>query len=424
MKVLIVGSGAREHALAWKVAQSPLVDEVYCAPGNGGTLEVGTNVAIGAEDSEALADFAAAEGIDLTIVGPEMPLVLGIADVFRRRGLRLFGPSGAAAVIEGEKSFAKNLMKKYGIPTAAFDVFTDVEPALEFLRQHGVPVVIKADGLAAGKGVMVATDATTAEETIIDFLRRGVLGPAGKKIVLEEFLRGREVSAMAITDGKTVLPLAPARDHKRLGDGDTGPNTGGMGAYSPVPDYTPELAQRVEREILRPTVEAMAKEGRPFQGILYAGLMLTEAGPKVLEFNCRFGDPETQVVLPRLKNDLVEVIVSTLEGRLAEVKLQWSEEATVGVVLASAGYPGPVKKGLPITMSESLPEEDGGGVHLFHAGTTYQDGQLVTAGGRVLTVVAEGAGLAGARARAYRALEKVEFPGRIWRQDIGLLPEV
>lgn len=424
MKVLIVGSGAREHALAWKVAQSPLVDEVYCAPGNGGTLEVGTNVAIGAEDSEALADFAAAEGIDLTIVGPEMPLVLGIADVFRRRGLRLFGPSGAAAVIEGEKSFAKNLMKKYGIPTAAFDVFTDVEPALEFLRQHGVPVVIKADGLAAGKGVVVATDATTAEETIIDFLRRGVLGPAGKKIVLEEFLRGREVSAMAITDGKTVLPLAPARDHKRLGDGDTGPNTGGMGAYSPVPDYTPELAQRVEREILRPTVEAMAKEGRPFQGILYAGLMLTEAGPKVLEFNCRFGDPETQVVLPRLKNDLVEVIVSTLEGRLAEVKLQWSEEATVGVVLASAGYPGPVKKGLPITMSESLPEEDGGGVHLFHAGTTYQDGQLVTAGGRVLTVVAEGAGLAGARARAYRALEKVEFPGRIWRQDIGLLPEV
>lgn len=424
MKVLIVGSGAREHALAWKVAQSPLVDEVYCAPGNGGTLEVGTNVAIGAEDSEALADFAAAEGIDLTIVGPEMPLVLGIADVFRRRGLRLFGPSGAAAVIEGEKSFAKNLMKKYGIPTAAFDVFTDVEPALEFLRQHGVPVVIKADGLAAGKGVVVATDATTAEETIIDFLRRGVLGPAGKKIVLEEFLRGREVSAMAITDGKTVLPLAPARDHKRLGDGDTGPNTGGMGAYSPVPDYTPELAQRVEREILRPTVEAMAKEGRPFQGILYAGLMLTEAGPKVLEFNCRFGDPETQVVLPRLKNDLVEVIVSTLEGRLAEVKLQWSEEATVGVVLASAGYPGPVKKGLPITLSESLPEEDGGGVHLFHAGTTYQDGQLVTAGGRVLTVVAEGAGLAGARARAYRALEKVEFPGRIWRQDIGLLPEV
>jgi len=424
VKVLIVGSGAREHALAWKVAQSPLVDQVYCAPGNGGTLEVGTNVAIGAEDSETLADFAAAEGIDLTIVGPEVPLVLGIADVFRRRGLRLFGPSGAAAVIEGEKSFAKNLMKKYGIPTAAFDVFTDVEPALEFLRQHGVPVVIKADGLAAGKGVVVATDATTAEETIIDFLRRGVLGPAGKKIVLEEFLRGREVSAMAITDGKTVLPLAPARDHKRLGDGDTGPNTGGMGAYSPVPDYTPELAERVEREILRPTVEAMAKEGRPFQGILYAGLMLTEAGPKVLEFNCRFGDPETQVVLPRLKNDLVEVITATLEGRLAEVKLQWSEEATVGVVLASAGYPGPVKKGLPITVSESLSEETGGGVHLFHAGTAYQDGQLVTAGGRVLTVVAEGTGLAGARARAYRALEKVEFPGRIWRRDIGLPPEV
>ncbi|MCL5039768.1 MAG: phosphoribosylamine--glycine ligase [Firmicutes bacterium] len=415
MKVLVVGGGGREHALAWKISRSPRVDEIYCAPGNGGTLEVATNVHIGADDIQALADFAQGEGIDLTVVGPEVPLVRGIGDEFARRGLRLFGPGGAAAAIEGEKSLAKTLMAKYGIPTADFAFFTEAEPALRYLRQRGTPIVIKADGLAAGKGVVVAQDTPTAERTILDFLKGGVLGQAGKKIVLEEYLQGQEASAMAVTDGQTVLPLAPARDYKRIGDGDTGPNTGGMGAYSPLPDYPSELAERVEREILRPTVRAMAAEGRPFHGVLYAGLMLTREGPKVLEFNARLGDPEAQVLLPRLANDLVEVMEATLEGRLADIRLQWREEAAVGVVLASGGYPGLFQRGVPV-VTEGDREA---GVHLFQAGTTFEDGQLVTSGGRVMTVTALGEGLPQARTKAYQAVEKVRFEGRTFRRDIA-----
>jgi phosphoribosylamine--glycine ligase len=416
MKLLVVGSGGREHAIAWRLAQSARVQKVYVAPGNGGTArEPGLeNVAITAVDS--LADFALKESIHLTVVGPEAPLAEGIVDLFRSKGLRIFGPTRACAQLESSKEFAKEFMVRHRIPTAKFAAFTDAAPAHEYVDSHGAPTVIKADGLAAGKGVVVATSAAEAHEAIDGMLVEHAMGAAGNRIVIEEFLEGEEASFIVLADGEHVLPLATSQDHKRLKDGDQGPNTGGMGAYSPAPVVTPELHARVVREIIQPVLTGMAREGRPYSGFLYAGLMIDGSGnPKVLEFNCRLGDPETQPILLRLKSDLFELIDHAVDGRLDRIGTEWDRRTALGVVLAAAGYPESPQRGAVIS---GLPAP-AGDCRVFHAGTAINDGSLVTNGGRVLCVTALGDSIRMAQRLAYQAAEMIHFDGMQYRRDIG-----
>jgi len=415
MRVLIVGGGGREHAILWHVRRSPLVDEVFCAPGNAGTAQLARNVPIPAHDADGLLGFAVAQGIDLTIVGPESPLIAGLADRFREQGLRVFGPSAAAARLEGSKAWAKSVMQKYGIPCARSVTFDSARAAKDYVLAQPVPVVVKADGEALGKGVTVAQTHAEALAAITAAMEERVFGAAGERVVIEECLRGPEVSALAFSDGCTVVPMVPACDYKRVYDGDEGPNTGGMGGYSPPGFVGAAFQDTVLRTILQPTVAALAAEGVTYQGVLYAGLMLTEDGPKVLEFNCRFGDPETQVILPRLKSDLVAIALAVAEGRLAEVPVEWDERVTCGVVLASGGYPGPIRKGLPIEGLDRLDD----GILAFHAGTMLAEGRVVTSGGRVLALVALGRDLAAARTAVYANVDRVTFAGRHYRRDIA-----
>jgi phosphoribosylamine--glycine ligase len=408
MKVLVVGSGGREHALLWKAAQSPLVERLYAAPGNAGMEALAERVPWNGE-VEVLADWALEAGIDLTLVGPEAPLVEGIADAFWERGLKIFGPTQKAAMIEGSKAFAKSLMERYGIPTARYRTFQDPLLALEYLEEVGVPIVIKDSGLAAGKGVTVAFDLHTAKQAVANILNRA----EGGEVVIEEYLEGEEATVLALTDGKTVLPLLPSQDHKRLLDGDQGPMTGGMGAVAPYPMDGATL-RRVEEEILWPLVRGLEAEGVVYRGVIYAGLMLTREGPKVLEFNARFGDPEAQAVLPLLQSDLVELALKVAEGRLQGTRLSWREGAAACVVLAAPGYPENPRKGIPLHLPE--PPE---GVLVFHAGTRREGGRLVSAGGRVLNVVGLGKDLKEALERAYAFIPRVGFPGAVYRRDIG-----
>ena len=416
MKVLVVGSGGREHALVWKISQSPMVDKIYCAPGNAGIGEMAECVAIKAEDLDGLLDFAVQNEIDLTVVGPEVPLTMGIVDKFQEKGLKIFGPSGRAAEIEGSKTFAKDLMAKYGIPTAKYGAFTDAAEAKAFLAEVGLPCVVKADGLAAGKGVLICETKEEAETAVEDILVDNKFGNAGSRVVVEEFLTGQEVSMLAFSDGKTIVPMVSSQDHKRIWDGDKGLNTGGMGAYSPAPIYTADIHEIVVPQVLEATIKAMEQEGRPFAGILYAGLMLTADGPKVLEFNARFGDPETQAVLPRLKSDLVEIFLAIIDGRLAEMNIEWHEEAAVCVVMASGGYPESSDKGRVIT---GLKEAEEAGAIVFHAGTKETDGNIVTNGGRVLGISALGKDIAEAIENAYKGVKQITFENMQYRTDIG-----
>lgn len=419
MKILIVGGGGREHAMAWKIAQSPRVTKIYCAPGNAGTASIAENVDIGAEDLNSLLDFAQVEEIDLTVVGPEVPLVNGIVDKFEKHDLRIFGPSALAAKLEGSKIFSKNLMQKYNIPTAEFRSFSDADHAIRYVEDRG-PVVVKADGLAAGKGVIMCENAKEARTAIHQIMKDRAFGDAGGKIVIEEWLRGKEVSLLALTDGKTVLPLEGAEDHKTVFDGDVGPNTGGMGAYSPSPIFTEELKQQVLNDIMNPTVQAMEKEGALYKGVLYAGLMITDDGPKTLEFNARMGDPETQPLMARMESDLVPLLEACIDGTLDQQKIDWSPKAAVCVVMASGGYPGSYKKGIPI---EGLAEADTlEGVTVFHAGTKKEGDQVVTNGGRVLGVTALGADVPTAIAKAYAGVDKIKWPEAHFRKDIGKRP--
>ncbi|MEJ2384213.1 MAG: phosphoribosylamine--glycine ligase [Xanthomonadales bacterium] len=419
MNVLVVGSGGREHALAWRAAQSAGVETVYVAPGNAGTArEPGVeNVAIAANDIEGLVGFARERGVALTIAGPEDPLVNGIVDRFEAAGLACFGPSAAAARLEGSKAFAKDFMARHGIPTAAYGQFTEVEPALEFIREQGAPIVVKADGLAAGKGVIIAQTTEEAEAAVRDMLAGNAFGDAGNRVVIEEFLEGEEASFIVMADGRHVLPLATSQDHKPVGDGDTGPNTGGMGAYTPAPVVTDELHRRAMDEVILPTVAGMAAEGHPFTGFLYAGLMISPTGePKVLEFNVRFGDPETQPILMRLQSDLPALCLAAIDGRLDEHTAEWDPRACLGVVMAAAGYPGGYRKGDRIDgLDRDFPEH----VKVFHAGTALDDDGVVTAGGRVLCVCALGRTVTEAQAEAYRACRRIHWNGAFTRSDIG-----
>lgn len=415
MKVLVVGSGGREHALCWKIAQRPDT-EVYVAPGNIGMVDVATLVNIKVDDIAGLVDFAKAEGIDLTVVGPELPLTLGIVDAFQDAGLACFGPNKAAAKLEGSKAFSKELMKKYGIPTAAFDTFTDVEKAKAFVDEIGVPCVVKADGLAAGKGVIICMTREEADKAIEDMLTDHAFGDASATIVIEEYMVGPEVSVLAFADGKSVLPMVSAQDHKRIFDGDKGPNTGGMGAYSPAPVYTEALSAEVNKTIIEPTIAAMAAEGTPFTGILYTGLMLTEKGPRVLEYNVRFGDPETQPIMVRMKSDIVALFQACVDGKLDEATLEWHDEAAVCVIMASGGYPASSEKGVPIHGLDDIAAEE---AIVFHSGTAEKDGEIVTNGGRVLGVTAKDATIKGAIDKAYTAVEKINFDHMQFRRDIG-----
>ena len=410
MKVLIVGSGGREHAIAWKAAQSPKVDKIFCAPGNAGIEEYAQCVNIGAMEFDRLVDFAKKEKIDLTIIGMDDPLVGGIVDAFEAEGLRVFGPRKNAAVLEGSKAFSKDLMKKYHIPTAAYENFSDPESALSYLENAKFPIVLKADGLALGKGVLICNTLEEAKEGVKSIMMDKKFGSAGNQMVVEEFMTGREVSVLSFVDGKTIKTMTSAQDHKRAGDGDTGLNTGGMGTFSPSPFYTEEVDEFCRKYIYQPTVDAMAAEGREFKGIIFFGLMLTEKGPKVLEYNARFGDPEAQVVIPRLKNDIVEVFEACVDGKLDEVDLQFEDNAAVCVVLASDGYPVSYEKGFPIEGLDTFKDKDG--YYVFHAGTAFKDGKIVTNGGRVLGVTAKGADLKEARANAYKATQWIQFENK------------
>jgi phosphoribosylamine---glycine ligase len=417
VRVLVVGAGAREHALCRALAHNPAVDRIYAAPGNAGMREFATLEHLSVGDIPGIAEFAERESIDLTVVGPEMPLVAGLADELLDRGLPVFGPTRDAAMIEGSKTWARELCARHGIPGPAFGGFTDPSEALAFLDRLEPPFVVKADGLAAGKGVTIAETRAEAEKAIRDALVARIFGDAGSRVVLEECLVGVEVSAFALTDGKTVLPLTMAQDYKRAQDGDRGPNTGGMGAYSPLPFVDEAMTKRIDDEILRATVAAMEDEGVRYQGVLYAGLMLTGDGPKVLEFNARFGDPETQVVLPRLESNLGELMLACVEGNLAPYRVTWKPEARVGVVMASGGYPGPHESGKPIEgldEARALPD-----VEVYHSGTAVREGRVVTAGGRVLTVSAGGPTLAEARGRAYEAIDRIRFEGAAYRTDVA-----
>ena len=418
MKILIVGSGGREHALAWKIAKSPKAEKIYCAPGNAGIAEFAECVPIKAMEFDKLAQFAIDNEVDLTVVGMDDPLVGGIVDVFEEKGLRVFGPAKNAAILEGSKAFSKDLMKKYHIPTAAYETFDEPAKALEYLENEAkFPIVLKADGLALGKGVLICKDLAQAKDGVRAIMEEKQFGDAGNCMVIEEFMTGREVSVLSFVDGKTIKPMTSAQDHKRAGDGDTGLNTGGMGTFSPSPFFTEEIAAYCQEKIFQPTVDAMAAEGRPFKGVIFFGLMLTEDGPKVLEYNARFGDPEAQVVLPRMKNDIIEVFEACIDGTLDQVDLVFEENAAVCVVLASAGYPVKYEKGFEIRGLEQFAGcQD---KFVFHAGTAFKDGKIVTNGGRVLGVTATGPDLRSARANAYEAVKLVSFENAFCRSDIG-----
>ena len=417
MKVLIVGSGGREHAIAWSVAKSPKVTKIYCAPGNAGIAEYAECVNIGAMEFDKLVAFAKENEIDLTIIGMDDPLVGGVVDAFEAEGLRVFGPRKNAAILEGSKAFSKDLMKKYNIPTAAYENFDDPQKALEYLETAKFPIVLKADGLALGKGVLICNTLEEAKAGVQEIMLDKKFGDSGNTMVIEEFMTGREVSVLSFVDGKTIKTMTSAQDHKRAGDGDTGLNTGGMGTFSPSTFYTKEVEDFCNKYVYQATVDAMAAEGRPFTGIIFFGLMLTADGPKVLEYNARFGDPEAQVVLPRMKNDIIEVIEACLEGKLDEVDLQFEDNAAVCVVLASEGYPVKYEKGIPISGFENFKDKDG--YYCFHAGTKFDGDQIVTNGGRVLGITAKGSDLKEARKNAYAATEWISFSNKYMRHDIG-----
>ena len=417
MKILIVGSGGREHAIAWKVAQSEKVEKIYCAPGNAGIEEYAECVNIGAMEFDKLAAFAKEKEIDLTVIGMDDPLVGGVVDVFEAQGLKVFGPRKNAAILEGSKAFSKDLMKKYNIPTAAYENFHDPEKALEYLETAKFPIVLKADGLALGKGVLICNDLEEAKAGVKSIMQDKQFGSSGDWPPPEEFMTGREVSVLSFVDGKTIKTMTSAQDHKRAGDGDTGLNTGGMGTFSPSPFYTEEIDEYCQKYIFQPTVDAMAAEGREFKGIIFFGLMLTEDGPKVLEYNARFGDPETQVVLPRMKTDIVDVFEACVDGTLDQVDLEFEKNAAVCVVLASDGYPVKYEKGFVIKGFENFKDKDG--YYVFHAGTKKTDAGIVTNGGRVLGVTAKGEDLKTARANAYDAVQWIDFENKYYRHDIG-----
>lgn len=418
MKVLIVGSGGREHAIAWKVSKSPLVDKIYCAPGNAGIAQIAECVPIGAMEFEKLVDFAQEKGIDLTVIGMDEPLVGGIVDVFEERGLRVFGPRKDTAVIEGSKVFSKNLMQKYGIPTGAYEIFSDADEAVKYLETSKYPIVVKADGLALGKGALICNNFEEAKGAVSTLMLEKQFGASGDRVVVEEFLIGREVSVLCFSDGTTIKTMTSAQDHKRAKDGDQGLNTGGMGTFSPTPFYTKEVDEFCKKYVYQPTIDAMKQEGRDFKGILFVGLILTEDGPKVLEYNARFGDPETQVVLPRMKNDIVEVFEACIDGKLDAVDLQFEDNAAVCVILASDGYPEKYEKGFVIGGLNAFDGKED--YFCFHSGSKLDDeGKIVTNGGRVLGVTALGRDLKEARANAYKATEWVNFENKYMRSDIG-----
>ena len=417
MKILVVGGGGREHALVWKIAQSPLVEKIYCAPGNPGIARQAECVAIKADDIDGLLDFARDKAIDLTVVGPEVPLTMGIVDRFREAGLTIFGPDARAARLEGSKVFCKDVMARYGVPTAAYGTFTDRDGAVAFIREHGAPIVVKADGLAAGKGVVVAQSEEEAIAAVDAAMVDNVFGEAGSTVVIEEFLAGEEASFIAFTDGEAILPLASSQDHKPVFDGDQGPNTGGMGAYSPAPVVTEAIHDKVVETVLKPLVKGMAAEGCPFNGILYAGLMIRDGEVRVLEFNVRFGDPEAQPLLARLKSDLVPVLLACAGGDLSGAELQWHDKTAVCVVMASGGYPGAFEKGLPIRGLDEAEKLDD--LIVFHAGTAEKEGAIVNSGGRVLGVTGLGATVVEAIDRAYRGVKAIDWPGVHYRTDIG-----
>ena len=417
MKILVIGSGGREHALAWKLKDSPQTEKLYAIPGNPGMAAIAECVPqISPTDNAAVVAFAKENGIDLVVVGPEAPLAGGLVDALAAEGIKAFGPAKLAAEIEGSKAFSKDLMKKYGIPTAKYEVFSDAAAARAYVKAEGAPIVIKADGLAAGKGVVVAMTEEEALAAVDEIMEGEAFGAAGSRVVIEEFMAGEEVSILAFTDGKTIRAMIPSQDHKRAYDGDEGPNTGGMGAYAPAPVAPPALVAEVQRTILEPTIRAMEQEGRLYKGCLYAGLMVTEEGAKVVEFNCRFGDPETEVVLPLLKGDLVEIMLACVDGNLADVEIPWSTGAAVTVVLAAGGYPKTYEKGAEIT---GLADAEAEGCLVFHAGTAERDGKIVTAGGRVLNVVAEAADIKTAVKKAYRGVGRVHFKDAFCRRDIA-----
>lgn len=417
MKVLIVGSGGREHAIAWSVAKSPKVDKIYCAPGNAGIAEFAECVNIKAMEFDKLVAFAKENAIDLTIIGMDDPLVGGVVDAFESEGLRVFGPRKNAAIIEGSKAFSKDLMKKYKIPTAAYENFTDPDEAIKYLETAKMPIVLKADGLALGKGVLICNTLEEAKEGVKTLMLDKQFGDAGNEIVIEEFMTGREVSVLAFCDGKTIKCMTSAQDHKRAKDGDQGLNTGGMGTFSPSPFYNDEVEAFCEKYVYQSTIDAMASEGRPFTGILFTGLMITEDGPKVLEYNARFGDPEAQVVLPRMKNDIIDVMEACIDGKLSDVELEFEDNAAVCVVLASDGYPEKYDKGFEIKGLDTFKDKDG--YYVFHAGTKFDGDKIVTNGGRALGVVAKGENLKAARANAYKATEWIDFANKYKRNDIG-----
>jgi phosphoribosylamine--glycine ligase len=417
MKVLVVGGGGREHALVWKLSQSPRVKEIYCAPGNGGISQSARCLDIAADDLEGLARFSKDTNIDLTVVGPELPLTLGIVDLFQKEGLRIFGTTKGAAQLEGSKAFAKDLMRTYNIPSAQYRVFDDRDEAVAYINKEGAPIVVKADGLAAGKGVILAGTKKEAIETIDHIMIERVFGDAGTRIVIEEHLEGEEASFIAFSDGEHVLPLASSQDHKAIYDDDQGPNTGGMGAYAPVPVVTPHVHDRIMKEIMIPTVKALAAEGYPYQGVLYAGLMIKESESKVLEFNCRLGDPETQPIFMRMGGDLIPVIEACIEGNLIGVEISWDPRTAVCVVMASQGYPGSYEKGKRIQGLDKIEAMEG--VFAFHAGTALKDGNYVTAGGRVLGVTGLGRGVKEAMEITYRAVSQITWEGVHFRKDIG-----
>lgn len=416
LRLLVVGGGGREHAVAWALRQSPLAGDIYAAPGNAGIEQVAACAPIEAEDVDGLLRFARQQAVDLTIIGPEAPLALGIVDAFQAAGLRVFGPTQAAARLESSKAFAKAFMQRHHIPTGHYAAFDDYEGALAHLDTLTSPVVIKADGLAAGKGVVVCDTPEQARDALRHMLVEGAFGPAGQTVLIEERLSGPEVSVLAFCDGQTLAPMPAARDHKRVYDGDAGPNTGGMGAYAPAPDVPPQLVDEIVRGVLQPAVDGMAAEGTPYVGVLYAGIMLTADGPRALEFNCRFGDPETQVILPLLDTDLIAVLLACVEGRLDQLEVRWKPQSCAAVVASSPGYPGSYPKGLPVTIGEGTDAAD---VFVFHAGTAHAEGQLVTSGGRVLAVSALGDNLTDALGRAYDALGSIHFEGMHYRRDIG-----
>ncbi|MCK4916897.1 MAG: phosphoribosylamine--glycine ligase [Candidatus Omnitrophica bacterium] len=417
MKVLVIGSGGREHCLVWKIFQSLLVDKIYCAPGNGGTFEIAENVNISAEDIDSLLEFALKEDVDLTVVGPEIPLVLGIVDRFEEKGLKIFGPKKELALLEGSKVYSKEVMRKYGVPTADFRIFTEAEEAKQYVSQKGLPLVIKADGLAAGKGVIICESQDEAFKAIDSIIVDKQFGDAGNKIIIEDLVDGEEVSVLIFTDGNTILPLVSSQDHKRAFDGDNGPNTGGMGAYSPAPLVSEESFNQIIKKAFKPLIEGLRKEGKVYKGILYGGLMIKNNQPYVLEYNVRLGDPETQAILPKLKSDLVEVMLNTINESLSDTVLEWDDRFCLSVVLTSGGYPGHYEKGNQIFGLEELKNMKD--IYVFHAGTKTLDNKIVTNGGRVLNIVSIGANIKEAQEKVYQAIKIITFDKMFYRKDIG-----